>query len=414
MTHNILIINQHGENRGDEAAFKAMVSEISDKSGDDCKFRVIGQFRDKNYRLWENSNIEYTNILMPVIDALCLTVYFGLRLIRLDARFFLTGYSGNIVQWYEDADIVISAPGGPYFGDIYKGHELVHWFFVYLARLFKKPLMLYSPSAGPFNYLPLKWVRRFGYRSFDILCARESISAKNIEGLCPGISVKVTADSALQRSDFSIDEDDREIREITDHASAADKFIIISLLDYRFDNHADRDSLKSNYLESVKGLLEALDRQEGCYFLFLPQLAGEVHSDYDFIRSFTDTLNLSGRAEILDRRFDSDTQRALVQLSDLVIASRYHPQIFAGSAKVPLLAIYYEHKSLGFMKMLGVEEYAISIWDITPQMATGALNKLESCRDGIIKTMQEKIGHIEERSRISTNSVIELLEGVPE
>ncbi|MEN8107105.1 MAG: polysaccharide pyruvyl transferase family protein [Pseudomonadota bacterium] len=411
MTNNILIINQHGENRGDEAAFKAMVSEISSKAKDDCAFRVIGQFRDKNYKLWENGSIEYANILMPVIDAICLPVYFGLRLIGLDTRFFLPGHSKQIVSWYDNADIVVSAPGGPYFGDIYKGHELVHWFFVFLARLFKKPLMLYSPSAGPFNFSPLNWIRRFGYRSFDVLCARESISAKNIETLCPGISVKVTADSALQCSDFSIDEDDLRIREITDYANAADRFVIISLLDYKFYNRTDSASLKSNYLESVRSLLEALDGQHSCYFLFLPQLAGEVHSDYDFIQRFTASLSLKGHTEILDRQFDSDVQRALVQLSDLVIASRYHPQIFAGSAIIPLLAIYYEHKSLGFMEMMGIKEYAISIWDITPGMATGVLKKLESSRDGIINTMRQNIEHIQEGSRISTSSVIELLEG---
>jgi hypothetical protein len=42
-----------------------------------------------------------------------------------------------------------------------------------LAAHFKKPLFLYSPSAGPFENKLLNPVRRTMYRKFDVLATRE-------------------------------------------------------------------------------------------------------------------------------------------------------------------------------------------------------------------------------------------------
>lgn len=399
-TSHILIVNQHGENRGDEAAMRAMLARLEQAAGR-AEFTILYQFRDRDIRLDFPQKVEMLPIIMPVGEAASLVLFALLKLMGIEANGILLGKSRDIIAAYRRADLVLSAPGGPYFGDIYSGHELVHWFFVWLATLYRKPLGLYAPSAGPFQKRWLNLVRRRLYKAFDVRCSREEISAGYIRDLLgPGEHVHVTADSALQ---VRLDPMPRSEYFVGDRADLAERFIVgVSAIDYAYPGTANPDALRAQYEQAMVDLIAHVARERQSHFLLVPQLHGRFHSDVPFLRELGRRLPSDVSWEIVDDGFSSDDQRRIFGMADMFIASRYHPGIFASSAGVPGVCIYYEHKALGFMRQLNLEDFAFDIRNLDGQALIRAADRVLSDGRALRAHIEEKLPALVATARRTT------------
>lgn len=406
MTH-ILIINQHGENRGDEAAMRAMLASFKHHIPD-ATFTLLYQFRDRSLRLQFSEEVEDLPIVLPAIDYLRGGAFSLFKSIGLDLRWLLPGVLKQTMNAYERADLVVSAPGGPYFGDIYVNHEIVHWWYVFLASQFKKPLFLYATSAGPFNIKAMNVVRRWLYRKFDKLVTREEISAKHVEDLLgtPG-AIEVTADSAIQQS---FEPYPRSEWFTGDKAGMADKFLVaVSLNDYRYPGSIDPSESKRRYNAAMLTTLQHLASRGNTHFIFLPQLYGKVHSDEPYLRHMAEQLPEDASWEIIDSDLDSVMQRRLFAMCDIHLASRYHPAIFGNTAYVPGICIYYEHKAQGFMSQLGLDRYAFDINSVSAEPLCAAIDDIIEHREELVAHLRERVPALQERSARTTKLAVELL-----
>lgn len=400
-TINLLIVNQHGENRGDESAFKAMVRSFQKLY--DCNITVIGQFRARDFKFPgpDLPNIAYLNMVMPVLQAALLLWGAMLKFLRLPPLVPNASTAMQIMRAYHDADLVISAPGGPYFGDLYRGHEPVHWLFILLGRLYGKPLYLYAPSAGPFTGSLFNLFRRYIYRCFRVVICRETESARYIEHLVPSIEPVVTADSALQEqvhTDLDTDVQSQLLANGSDLAT-----ISISVLEYSRLSPDQRENYEQAILEAIRHL----DERGRYQFIFLPQLYGGYHSDVGYMESLISRLPKTIRASVLDSTLSSDAHRMIVANSELVIASRYHPQIFAASARTPFIAICYQHKSSAFMRDINMDEFALDIFDVNPaevvRLVERCITDKDAIKDGLEAGMQVK----EQLARQTTQLIVQ-------
>ena len=404
---HILIVNQHGENRGDEAAMRAMLASFVDELGE-VDFTLLYQFRDRGLRLSFKENVRDLPIIIPPTEALGLVLFSGARLGHARLQSLLGPTTRQIIDAYERADLVVSAPGGPYFGDIYRNHELVHWFYIWLASVYRKPAFLYATSAGPFETPGLNAVRKHLYRKFDLLCTRESLSAAHIEELLgPGTQVHVTADSALQQT---FEPMPRESYFRGDRAHLAGKFLVaVSLLDFRYPGASDVDTRKRHYDATMIETLSHLAARRDCHFLFFPQLYGEVHQDAPYLERMASRLPDDSSWEIVSTELDSDAHRELFAMSDFHVASRYHPAIFGNSGLTPGICIYYEHKALGFMQQLGLERLAFDIWEVQASELCDAIDEALAERETLIETLKQRIPLLCQLSRQTTKLAVSLL-----
>jgi colanic acid/amylovoran biosynthesis protein len=402
-----LIINQHGENRGDEAAMRAMLHEL-ERHLRDVKFTLVCQFRDRGLRITLPQNATIHSMVMPLDDALGLFLFAALKRIGLPVKALLTALGRSIIESYETADLVISAPGGPYFGDIYWKHEWVHWFFASLAALYRKPMFLYAPSAGPFRNRFLNIIRRRLFRSFDGLCVRENLSRQHFQDAFKGeFPVEVTADSALQREIAPLNRASYFAKE---RPEAQSKFLVsVSALNYAYPGERDVSAKRASYDEAIVAGLMHLHSRNDCHFLFLPQLYGRVHSDVPYLRSLAERLPAECSWEIIDAGLNSDDQQGLIGMTDFCIASRYHPQIFAASAGVPGVCIYYEHKAIGFMKMLGLAPYAVDIRTITSDQLIHVITNALEKKDRISEQMKSEIVALRRAARRTTELAVDII-----
>lgn len=404
---HILIVNQHGENRGDEAAMRAMLARFKEELGE-VRFTLLYQFRDRQLRLAFNEEVEDLPMVLPIIDYLGLLIFTLGKVFGLSPNFVLSPTMRRIIAAYERTDLVVSAPGGPYFGDIYVNHEIVHWWYVWLGRLFRKPVFLYATSAGPFRNRLLNPIRKTMYRKFAQIVVREEFSAKYIRDLLgPGSQVEVTTDSAIQ---VSLTAYPRDRYFVGERASLAHKFLIaVSLNNYSYPGAADPETLRQNYNKVMTELLTYLAEQRDCHFLFLPQLYGSAHSDVTFLQEMGGRLPAHVSWEVVDPQADSDMQRRLFGMCDLHLASRYHPAIFGNTGLVPGLCIYYEHKALGFMQQLGLERFAVDIRQLDIAQLRGVIDELLQNRDEIVQHLECSVPQLRQHARRTTELAVGLL-----
>lgn len=400
---HVLVVNQHGDNRGDEAALLAMCSGIEAELGP-TQFTVIHQFNNAAAGPILRPDAQWITLKLPVGEAIRLMAYLALRVFRLRPQFLLGSLGQKTIHAYETADVVVSAPGGPYFGDLYIGHEAVHWLYVWIAKLHRVPAMLYATSAGPFHK---KWAnpfRRYTYRCFSRLFVREEISAGHIRGLFAGrrhgVNIEVSIDSALQ---VAIAPQERQ------HADA--QLIVVSAIHWPYPNDPSPQLRQKEYDTSVIEAVKIFAESRPTHVVFVPQLYGSMHRDTPYLEALARLLPANISCEVLSDTKSSNEQRALFAAADWVIAGRYHPAVFAVSAAVPVLCIAYEHKATGVLQAAGVPDAVMSIDEVTVEVVQDKARELLAARADLSARLQVAQVALREVSSRTSSAVAELVRG---
>ncbi|NQW60020.1 polysaccharide pyruvyl transferase family protein [bacterium] len=400
---HVLVVNQHGDNRGDEAALLAMCAGIEAELGP-TQFTVIHQFNNAAAGPILLPNAQWITLKLPKLEALRFLVYVCLRIFGLRPHFLLGSLGKKTIAAYEAADVVVSAPGGPYFGDLYIGHEAVHWLYVWIAKLYHVPAVLYATSAGPFQK---KWAnpfRRYTYRCFSRLFVREEISAGHIHSLFAGrrnhVNVEVSVDSALQASVAPID-----------RLHEADQLIVVSAIHWPYPNDPSPQLRQKEYDASVVEAIKIFADGRPTQVVFVPQLYGSIHRDTPYLEGLVRLVPTNIRCEVLSDTKSSNEQRAVFAAADWVIAGRYHPAVFAVSAAVPLLCIAYEHKATGVLQAAGVPDAVLSIDEVTVEVVQAKARELLAGRADLSARLQLAQSALREVSSRTSAAVADVVRG---
>lgn len=356
---HILIINQHGENRGDEAAMQGMLGAVARKYPG-SQVTLLYQHRDRLHLPPVPSGVSCLPIVMPILDALFL-VCAALFRAWIYRSFALTRgpkIAKAVWEAYAQCDLVVSAPGGPYFGDLYVNHEFVHVFLVWLGRLHNKRIFLFAPSCGPFKNRVMNPVRRRMFRWFSGICLRESLSAQYLKDLT-GITAEITADSAFLSPLQPVTEQRRRSKVLT--------ATVLKHRAWRRQPERQRE-----YELSIVSALNHLALRHGLEIVFLPQLSGDVHSDHEYLTHIGGMLDTRVRWRVLARAADVAAQRKLIGEACLSVATRYHHQVFSIGAATPVVALCYEHKSVGLMREAGMSRLALPIQSVNAEKIVDA------------------------------------------
>jgi polysaccharide pyruvyl transferase WcaK-like protein len=337
------------------------------------QFTVIHQFNNAAAGPKLRPDAEWITLKLPIGEAIRFLVYLGLRIFGLRPHFVLGSRGLKTIHAYESADVVVSAPGGPYFGDLYIGHEAVHWLYVWIAKLHRVPTMLYATSAGPFQK---KWAnpfRRYTYRCFERLFVREEISAGHIRQLFTGrrhgVNIEVSVDSALQVAVAPIE-----------RRKGEDQLIVVSAIHWPYTNDPSPQLRQKEYDSSVIEAIKIFADGRPTHVVFVPQLYGSVHRDTPYLEGLARKLPSDISCEVLSDTKSSNEQRALFAAADWAIAGRYHPAVFAVSAAVPVLCIAYEHKATGVLQAAGVPDAVLSIDDVSVEVVQAKARELLAVR----------------------------------
>jgi colanic acid/amylovoran biosynthesis protein len=288
--------------------------------------------------------------------------------------------------------LIISAPGGPYIGDLYRWTELELLFHIMLGTLTSSPVMIYAPSMGPFQRGNHNRWRKGILKRVDLITVRESISAEYLSGLGIHLPNKyITIDSALQRP-VDLDLGDLVfVREGLERGKTYIGFVPLELKRFLGDDR------KMRYIELLVQSLRLLADRFDAHFVFFPQGYG-AWRDRPFIESIVSIAGMQRRAHILPETLNSNDQQALVGRMDAFVSFRYHPGMFALRQSVPCVNIAYEHKVRGFMQALGMEEFCLDLETVTASQLVGKVEQVWGEREAIARRVQPRVEALERES----------------
>jgi coenzyme F420 hydrogenase subunit beta len=401
---NILILHAHWNNRGDEAAIRAMIDSLRSKLLiKNMKIMIFS----KNLTYFPYEDIEtldlFPSLEKKVSSILSLGMDIFLTLITFGNLAF-TKQGKKFIRAVHDVDIVIHAPGGPAIGDLYGGKygECFYLYRLLIPILNGKPVFFYAPSMGPFSGMLRNLIRKFVLKRSSAIILREGISSKYLKGQL-GLDSYVTLDSAFQ-NDIP-DEFINKYNNISEILNMIEneKVVGMTLTDLKWHPiYRNANGLSGKIIHSLSDVIKYLI-SKGYVILLIPQLFGE-RDDVPLLEIFRE-LNKK-KISILPINLDSYAQQVIISKLFCVIGMRYHPNIFATKGNVPPICIYYEHKAKGFMEKLGLRDLMINVEGISASKIIDKFTYLEGNYDTIKERLKKRTPRLKEQSKKTTEIII--------
>lgn len=403
----ILIIHAHGNNRGDEAAVKSMVDEITAKypgmeiviSGEglnrypllSANVKQISRF-PKNY-----SKTDQLSFLISLLTR---------------GKIALTNDGKEFIKVVKSTNLVVHAPGGPAIGDIYGDDEWLYLWRLNFIRRLGLPYIFYAPSMGPFITKRNNKLRKKVLRGAERIILRDPISAGYVKDFLPDIDVEQALDSALQHDimgDMRVEKTFKNCKELQKFLSEHPKVIGITITDLMW-HPQNRNHPKTRIIASAfEHFIERRINQE-YGIVFIPQLYGE-QDDREYMLKFAKNSHIF----VLDNNqevYDSYFQQYLIGQLYAVVGMRYHSNIFSAKMGTPFLSISYEQKMEGFMRAIGMEKYCIRLEDFSEEELEGRFRQLETDYEIYCNDLQKLHSYMKKESYKSTEALIEMIEKI--
>ena len=358
---NIVLVNGHWSNHGDEAAIIAIIKE------------VINNKPDANISLIIKDKKEINNNLVVMNHPIeCISNQFLPQIVDYFFQLFSNGTVGKnsamkkLIALLKNADFIIYAPGGAVINDRFWWRKQMEYLLPLLyAKMYRTPLYVASPSIGPFEkrYFVRNLIRRSIFKNIKFFFVREQMSYEFLKTIRAEKNVMVTVDSAFC-SDIDSNLEEKTLNSDESLVSFMNKYsklvgVTITELDWNV-KYKNKD-MKQLIYNAMNGFLEFLNEQK-IGIVFIPQLFG--NQDDSILLSKYKRENTF----ILNKEYSADFQQYLISRLNMVVGMRYHSNIFSAKMGVPFLPIIYEEKMESFIKEAGLERYAINVDNISTDM----------------------------------------------
>ena len=364
---HIVIPNAHWNNRGDEAAHRALWEQLRLKYPES---RITVLFKDKK-----------PITCFPDFEGI---TYFSCQFKAAIWDIWLTCLTRGVlgkdsllkeaVKVLKTADLIIYPPGGSVINDRFFWSKQMEYLVPFIcARLYQIPMFVAAPSIGPFDINKARPLRTWLLKTPKVFCVREAISQKYLESIGVCDNVHVTMDLAFMSS-VNTDENEKKLDEyceLKDFMKIHDKVVGMTISDFKWHITLGKDQdLMPKIDKSFRDMIQYLT-DKGYGVLLIPQLFGN-QNDVDYLRTFAD----NDQVFVLSEAMDSYFQQFIVSKLYAVIGMRYHCNIFAAKMGTPFIAVSYEEKMTGFLEM-AKSEYCISLDNLCFECLKNKFDSLE-------------------------------------
>jgi len=399
----VFVINSHSNNRGDEAAQRSMVESIRRSFPES----IITVLTDNPDGLDIKNNVErikffhfsYRKLLIITIWLFLKNVGFGFR--RFEKKYkFLRELN---IMW--KSDIVISAPGGPYIGDLYRSHEISHLLQIYFAKKMHKKVMIYAPSMGPFRHRFYNFIRKRILNKVEVITVRDSESYKNLLDFnLPKPLVYLTADSAIGNEiNFRRRPYNEIIKKFKEENKIKEDEILVGFTPagYEWNNISLENELNGEkYNKIISTFLDYMIENYNIRVVIFPQLYG-VDTDLPLINGITSRVKKREKIIVFDNRLDSFKQQAVISILDFFVSNRYHPLIFSLLAGIPSIGISYQFKIKNLMERFGMGKFIIDISQLSNEILPEKFELLVNDEREVKKTIIKNMRHMKHEASLN-------------
>lgn len=408
-TFKIVITNSHANNRGDEAAQRSLINSIK-LLVPNAKFTVF-TISPNGLQLQENVNV-FQTFSASGKNALFIVIWTYFRSLGIRLPTFNKGRKiFELIEEMAKAKIIISAPGGPYFGDLYSSHEIKeHLLHIYLSKILRKPVMIYGPSMGPFNSHIRNIIRRHILNKVEIITLRDHISEKYVENLTlTRPLIYLASDSAFQDA---VNIDEAKIKKILveeniieSNGKNINKGPLIGITptgaEWNYRNSENPEKEEKRYNKIIAKTINYLIKKFNARIVFFPQLYGDS-DDMPLIKKIIKMVDKKETVKIISKEFNSDIQQAIISQMNLFIGNRYHSVIFALKGNIPTVCLAYEHKSIGVMETVKLEKYVIKINTLSYKVLIKKINQAWMEKEKIKNILKQQMNIVRRLSVLNS------------
>ncbi|MDA3831849.1 MAG: polysaccharide pyruvyl transferase family protein [Spirochaetales bacterium] len=394
---NIVIVNAHWSNRGDEAAHRALWEELK-LSYPGCRITVM--FKDRKLVSWfpDMKNTAFFSCQFKAASwDIWLTVLTGGRIGK-------NTILKKAVSTLKTADLIIYPPGGSVINDRFFWSKQMEYLVPFLcARLYRIPIFVAAPSMGPFD--KPRRIRTWLLKTPKILCVREAISKRYLETIGIRDNVHVTMDLAFM-NDVDAKTNQRKLEEgypeLHRFLEAHPKTVGMTISDFKWHvKHGKNPELLQRIEDAFHRMIDRLT-EEGVGVLLIPQLFGN-QNDTDYLKTFVD----NDHTLVMSDEPDTYFQQHVISKLYAVVGMRYHCNIFAAKMGVPFVAVAYEEKMNGFLEMAGLSEYGMNLEEVTFEGLWEKFQALESHHNEIRKIIIDHRNGWREKARRTVELLLE-------
>lgn len=357
MRYDFIMVNQPINNRGDEAAHKALLRSLL------CALpnvKILVLFVGVNQDSVNQFNVRDSRVSYANIHSLRGFQRITLLGIKYKCLFLSKIHPtvNKIVGFYKQSNIVLCAPGGICMGGF---QNWWHVALLCLAKASKRPIAYYGRSIGPFPILTPQ-NRAFKKLSLELLRYFSFLSLRDKKSmdLADSLDVKYepTVDSAF------LETPKVDIPKSVVNIMGAKPYIVFvpNLLIWHFA-YKNKVSL-DDVLKFYKQILDCIAVKYPVHnIVMLPQTFNYGSYNGDDINFFRDLKQYSqcGKLIIIPDIYSSDIQQTIISKADCMIGARYHSVVFAINQAIPFVALCYEHKISGLLESLNKTDSMVDI-----------------------------------------------------
>lgn len=273
-----------------------------------------------------------------------------------------------------EADLIISCGGG-YMQSFNLKHFLNDFILQYVqlfcAMKLKKDYVIFAQTVGPFSK-ELRHIIEPIMNKAKIVLTREEVSYKYVNDNFPKANNKLTADVAFllnkEYVDYPIDESRCNIG--------------VTVREWYFPNCANRERLREKYISGVVDFIINRSKDNKIKFYIMPQCIGpKTDNDLLISKEIYGRIKNEEHVIVVDADITPGQLKFLYSKMNYFIGTRMHSNIFALDENVPCLAISYDYKTNGIMKLAGMQDYVIDIKDVTSELLNQRFDALLQDQD---------------------------------
>jgi len=378
---HITIVNSHWNNRGDEAALLAILEGLQ-KKYKECQITIIIKDGKSVEQFPKLDNVDYyaAKFNAKIWDIWLSSATRGL----LGVNSLLK----KMVKTLAQSDLIIYSPGGSVINKRFFWRKQMEYLVPFIcAKFYNIPLMIAAPSIGPFDTSKSNRIIKWLLKTPKVFCVREEISRGYLAEIGITENIQVTIDSAFYNEVNRVDNNHKltEYTELKQYMDAYDKIVGITITDFQWHvKHGKDKELSQRIDDSFKKFLNKLE-SEGYGVLFIPQLFGN-QSDFDYMNAYS-----SNNSFIMKDTMDTYFQQYIISKLYAVVGMRYHSNIFAAKMSTPFIAVVYEEKMEGFIELANLNEYSISLDELSFEQLNNKFTMLEQNHTQVVALLKVKV-----------------------
>lgn len=402
--NKIMISNIYSwKNKGDAAIVLTMIDDVKKQfpeaeivlssldPNDDEKYGDYQVQKNIAYFVYDGVQRYRYKIILMLFFLMRFYVFYGVdKIIRIKPYFIFGKSLRSKLKSYKDVDLIIACGGGYMLTEtkssIFGKYMFWHDFFTGY-KLFDKPFILYNQSVGPFyNKFHQKLASRMLSCAKQIIC-REELTYNRMNELGMA-NITLRSDIAFNLKMIADDSLLTKNRFSSDHTNIG--------LTVRKWMSADKQVVYETAIADF--ISKVCSEDSSAKFYFMPQVIFGDNNDNDLFVS-KNIYNLidekyKQHVVVIEEDMHPSVLKYIISKMDYFVGTRMHSNIFALSSLIKTIAIAYEPKTLGIMKMLHLSDYAFEMEKVSGIKLYDKFMNLKSDEEYVIN-LQNKMKEID-------------------